>query len=347
MISAMMKPLLTLLLSSTLAHAIELPVAKPTTGTIHRWVALPSTLVPWQQAMLYAKVTGYIKTISVDKGDKVKAGQVLAEIEVPELETDLVKYEAESVALKPALEFAHQEYDRLIKAQKNSPDLVLPQMLDKAKSELDKAKAAFDIVEANAKRARVMIGYAKITAPFDGIVTSRGVDPGALVNASTSKVLEIVDPSTIRVQVPVTELETARVQQGKPVKVIIEALGGKPVDGVISRTAYALDPVTRTMLAEADLKNADLKLQPGMFATTKIAVEQHDNAMLIPIAGLVKEKVNTFVFKPVDGKAKKTAIKAGFNDGVNVEVLEGIDKDTTILLPDKITLTPDQAVTVK
>lgn len=334
-----------LLLAS--AHALELPATKPATGTIHRWVALPATLAPWQQATLFAKVTGYIKKISVDKGDTVKAGQVLAEIEVPELEADLVKYEADLVALKPTFEFAKLEYDRLTVARKNSSDLILPQMVDKAKSDLDKAKADLGVVEANAKHARVMLGYAKITAPFDGLVTARHVDAGALVNAGTSRVVDVVDASTIRLQIPVTEMETALVQVGKPVKAAIDALGPSPIEGKISRIAYALDPATRTMLAEADLKNADFKLHPGMYAMVKIAVDRHDNVLLIPVTGLVMEKTNAFVFKAAGGKAVKTAITIGFNDGTNVEVLGGIDKDTTILLPDKVTLTPDQPVSIK
>ena len=342
----MIRLLLAILATST-AFALELPTAKPTTGTIHRWVALPSTLAPWQQATLYAKVTGYIKTISVDKGDPVKAGQVIAEIEVPELEAELVKFEAESSALKPTLEFAQQEYDRLVKAQKSSPDLILPQMLEKAKSELDKAKAAFDVVDANAKRARVMIGYAKIVAPFDGIITARSVDTGALVNASTSKVVDLVDASTIRLQIPVTEMETALVQVGKPVKAAIDAIGTTPIEATISRISYALDPATRTMLAEADLKNPDLKLRPGMYAMAKIGVEKHENALLIPVTALTMEKTNAFVFKPTDGKAIKTPITIGFNDGVNVEVLTGLDKDSTVFTPDKVTLTDKQPVAIK
>ena len=338
--------LLPLLLTASV-QALELPTAKPTTGTIHRWVALPSTLAPWQQAALFAKVTGYIKKIAVDKGDSVKAGQLLAEIEVPELETDLTKYEAESVALKPALEFAQQEYDRLVKARKSSPDLILPQMLEKAKSELDKAKAAFDVVEASAKRARVMLGYAKIVAPFDGIITSRSIDAGALVNAGASKVVDIVDASTIRLQIPVTEMETALVQPGKLVKAAIDAIGPVPVEATISRIAYALDPATRTMLAEADLKNADLKLRPGMYAMAKIAVDKHENVMLIPVTGLVMEKTNAFAFKHEGGKAMKTAITIGFNDGANVEVVTGLDKDSAVLLPDKVTLTDKQEVAIK
>lgn len=335
-----------LFLAST-AVALELPTARPATGTIHRWIALPSTLAPWQQAALFAKVTGYIKKIDVDKGDTVKAGQAIAEIEVPELEADLTRYEAELAALKPTYDFAKLEYERLVTARKNSSDLILPQMVDKSKSDLDKAKAEFDIVEANARRARVMLGYAKITAPFDGIITARSVDPGALVNAGSSRVVDIVDAATIRLQIPVTELESSLVQPGKPVKAAIDAIGPTPVDAKISRIAYALDPATRTMLAEADLKNADLKLRPGMYAMAKIAVERHDNAMLIPVTGLVMEKTNAFVFRHVAGKALKTAVTIGFNDGTNVEVISGLDKDAVVLLPGKITLTPDQPVAAK
>lgn len=329
------------------ASALELPVAKPATGTIHRWVSLPSTLAPWQQATLYAKVTGYIKKITVDKGDPVKTGQIIAEIEVPELEADLAKFEAESSTLKPALEFAQQEHSRLVKAQKSSPDLILPQMLEKAKAELDKAKAAFDVVDASAKHARVMIGYAKIAAPFDGIISARHVDTGALVNAGASKVVDLVDASTIRLQIPVTEMETSLVQAGKPVKAAIDAAGTAPVEAAISRISYVLDPATRTMLAEADLKNPELKLRPGMYAMTKIAVEKHEGALLIPVTGLVMEKTSAFVFRPADGKAVKTAITTGFNDGANVEVLSGLDKDSTILLPDKTALADKQPVTIK
>jgi RND family efflux transporter MFP subunit len=167
------------------------------------------------------------------------------------------------------------------------------------------------------------------------------------VNASTSKVVEVMDASTIRLQIPVTELETALVQVGKPVKAAIEALGSTPIEGAISRIAYALDPTTRTMLAEADLKNADLKLRPGMYAMAKIAVDKHDNAMLIPVAGLVMEKTAAFAFKHVDGEAVKTALTIGFNDGAKVEVLTGLAADDEIFLPGTTALTDKQAVSVK
>lgn len=324
--------LLIFLFLTTLASALDLPAAKPATGTIHRWVSLPATLAPWQQVKLHAKVTGYISAISVDKGDAVKSGQVIARIEVPELQADLAKSKAEVNA-------ASIEVKRMHEARAKSPDLVLPQTVDELEAKLAIAKAGME-------RITTLLAFAEIKAPFDGIVTARHVDAGALVTANTSKIVEIVDASTLRLQIPVTEMETSLVAVGKPVKAQIDASGPTPVEASISRIAYALDPATRTMLAEADLKNADLKLRPGMYAMTKIAVEKHDNATLIPVAGLVMEKTNAFVFKHVDGKAIKTAVKPGFNDGTNVEIPD-LKADDVILLPGTTLLTDKQAITVK
>ena len=324
--------LLTLLLFTSLASALELPTAKPSTGTIHRWVSLPATLAPWQQAVLHAKVTGYVAKLTVDKGDAVKAGQVLATLEVPELQADIAKAEAEVKA-------AQIEVKRLHEARAKSPDLVLPQAVDDAEAKLA-------IAQAGLERSQTLIQFATIKAPFDGIITARFADPGSLATANTTKLLEVTDLSTLRLQIPVTELETGLVTVGKPVKAQIDATGATPIEASISRISYALDPATRTMLAEADLKNTELKLRPGMYAMTKIAVEKHDNATLIPVAALVMEKTNAFVFKHSDGKALKTAVKLGFNDGTNVEVPE-LKPEDVLLVPGTVTLTDKQPVTAK
>jgi len=314
------------------AFALELPVTKPTTGTIHRWVSLPASLTPWQQATLHAKVTGYIATLTVDKGDAVKAGQVLATLEVPELQSDIAKSKAEVTA-------AQIEVKRLHEARAKSPDLILPQAVDDAEAKLAIAKAGLE-------RSETQIQFATLKAPFDGIITARHADPGSLATANTTKLIEVTDLSTVRLQIPVTELETGLVSVGKPVKAHIDAVGTAPIEASISRIAYALDPATRTMLAEADLKNPELKLRPGMYAMTKIAVEKHEGATLIPVAALVMEKTNAFVFKHVDGKAMKTAVKIGFNDGTNVEVPE-LKAEDLLLVPGTTALTDKQAVTVK
>lgn len=313
--------------------AVELPATKPQKGRIHRWISLPASLAPWQQVALKARVAGYVKSVAVDKGDAVSAGQTLIEIEVPELQADLVSHRA-------TMNAAEVEVKRLHEARQKSPDLILPQSVDDAEARLAIAKAGLE-------RAETLLQFAQIKAPFPGTISDRRVDPGAYAAAGGDMLLHLVDARTLRLQVPVIEMESALIRPGQPVEAKLEALGGSVVKGSISRTSTVLDPATRTLLVEADLNNDDGRLRPGMFVTARLALEQHADATLIPVTGLVKEKANSFVFKHVNGKAMKTAVKPGFNDGVNVELPE-LKPDDVILLPGATTvLTDGQEVTVK
>jgi membrane fusion protein (multidrug efflux system) len=182
-------------------------------------------------------------------------------------------------------------------------------------------------------------------------VTARYVDPGAFIPAATSgsaassaAVLTLMDFNIVRVQVPVTELEAPLVARGQPVKVAVEGLPGKAFDGRVSRIAYALDDATKTMLVEADLPNPKLELRPGMYASVKVGVEKHTDALLIPVEALVMDKMNAFAFVADGGKAKKTAIKPGFNDGARIEVLSGLKGDEAVILVGKMTLLDGAAV---
>ena len=330
--SFLMRYLLLFTLLASQTFALELPATKPQQGTIHRWITLPASLAPWQQVALKARVAGYVKSVAVDIGDLVKGGQDLIQIEVPELEADLIKHRAEVSA-------AEVEVKRLHEARAKSPDLVLPQSVDDAEAKLAIAKASQD-------RATTLLDFAQIKAPFAGTITQRLVDPGAYSAAGGDTLLQVADLGTLRLQIPVIEIETSLIQPGLMVDGKVDALGGASIKGTVSRFTNTLDPATRTMLVEADIKNDDGKLRPGMFVTARIAVEKHENATLIPIAGLVKEKANSFVFKFIDGKAVKTAIKPGYNDGINVEVPD-LKPDDIILLPGTTPLTDKQPVTVK
>jgi RND family efflux transporter MFP subunit len=327
-----MKLLFLFTLLATSAIALELPATKPQTGTIHRWITLPGEFVPWQQVDLKARVAGYIQKITVDKGDVVTAGQTLIEIEVPELQADLIKHRAEVKA-------AEIEVKRLHEARAKSPDLILPQ-------DVDDAEAKLAIAQAGMERTNALIDLAQIKAPFAGVITDRRVDLGAFAAAGVGTLLQLTDLSTLRFQVPVIEIETSFLKPGLQVEAKVDALNGAVVKGKLSRLSGQLESATRTMLIEADFKNDEGKLRPGMYASARIAVEQHDNATIIPVAGLVKEKANSFVFKYADGRAVKTAVKLGFNDGVHVEVPE-LKLDEVILLPGSVVLTDKQEVAVK
>lgn len=317
--------------------AVEVKIARPARGEILRYVTLPGTVKANQQATLYAKVGGYLTTLTVDKGDTVKAGQALGEIEVPELLAERVKYEAE-------FKVAEIDFKRVSEAREKAPDLVVPQTVDEAKGRMEIAKA-------NLERIDTLLRYAKLTAPFAGVVTARHVDPGAFIPAATSgsaassaAVVTIADFNTVRVQVPVTEMEAPLVTKGQPVKASVEGFPGRTFEGSVSRYAFALDEATKTMLVEADLPNPKLELRPGMYALVKIGVEKHTDALTIPVEALVMEKANAFAFVADGAKAKKTAIKIGFNDGTKVEVLDGLKGGEAVILVGKLTLTDGAAI---
>lgn len=312
-------------------------LVRPRAGEIRRNITLPAELKAYQQATLYAKVAGYLKSIAVDKGDSVTAGALLAEIEVPELLADLSRAKAE-VAV------AEVEYRRVSEAQKKAPDLVVPQTVDNARAKLDVAKA-------NLERTETLLGFTRITAPFAGVVTRRLVDPGAFVPAATSgsaaqnaALITLMDFSRVRVQVAVPEAEVPFIRNGLPVTMTVEELPGRAFEGALTRFAYALDEATKTMLCEVEIPNPQGDLRPGMFATVRIGVEQRTNALLVPLDALLVEKVKSSVFKVVDGKARKTPVKTGFNDGAAVEIVEGLKPDEPVIVIGRQTLGDGQPV---
>lgn len=329
--------LLVLAVPLNAADAVAVKTTTPTRGEIHRFVTLPGSIKANQQATLYAKVAGYLKSLNVDKGDRVVAGQALGEIELPELAAEAVRYRAE-------IRVAEVDVKRLTTAQQSAADLIVPKAVDEARGRLE-------IAQANLERTETLLAYSKLTAPFGGVVTMRHVDPGAFVPAATSgsaaqtaAILTLMDFNTVRAQVAVPELEAALVRNGQPVRLTTESLPGKKFEAAVSRISYALDDATRSMLVEADLPNPDLVLRPGMYATIKVGVDKHPDVMLIPVEALVMEKANAFTFVATDGKAKKTALKIGFNDGIKVEVASGLTGNEAVILVGKLTLADGAAI---
>ncbi len=326
-------------LPQKIAPPVSVKLVEPKRGEILRTISLPANVVANQQATLYSKVTGYLKTIAVDKGDEVKAGDVLAEIEVPELLADLAKYKAE-------FEIAELDFKRASDAQKKAPDLIVSQSVDTVKSKSAMAKANLD-------RAETLMSFCKISAPFSGVITKRFVDVGAFVPAATSgsapqnaALLTIADFKTVRVQVAVPEPEVPLIKKNLPVKVSVEELPGKNFVGNVTRFSQALDDASKTMLVEIDLENSSGALRPGMYAIAKIGVEKHSNTLLLPVEAVLVEKNGSSVFTVVDGKAKKVAVKTGFNDGVFVEMLENVSENVPVILVGKMTLANGQPVKV-
>lgn len=324
-------------LSAATAPA-EVAVASPRRGDIHRFVTLPGTLRANQQVTLHAKVAGYLKSITVDKGDTVRAGQPIAEIEMPEIVAERAKHEAE-------LNIAKIESERLASARAKAPDLITPAAADTAAARLAKAQAGLAHNET-------LLRYSKISAPFAGVVTMRYVDPGAFVPAATASsnptaaaIVTIMEVSTVRVRIAVPEIESSRIQVGQPVVITTDSLTGQTFRGTVTRHSGALDEATRSLLVEADLPNANGTLRPGMYVLAKIGVEKHTGTLLVPAAALVREKANGFLFTFAEGKATRVPVKYGFNDGTSVEILDGIAENARVIIPGKVALVSGQAVT--
>jgi len=308
-------------------------------GDATRSISLPGNVLPYQQATLYAKVAGYVKGVLVDKGDAVKEGALLADIEVPELIADRAKYQAE-------LEVAAIDFKRVSEAQSKAPDLIIPQAVDTAKSK-------YEVAKANLDRTETLLAFAKIIAPFSGVITKRLVDPGAFIPAATSgsvaqnaSLFTLMDFSKVRVQVPVPEIEVPFIKNGLPAKVTVEELPNSTFEGSITRYSQALDEATKTMLVEIELPNPETQLHPGMYARIRIIVERKPDSLIIPADALVAEKTRNSVFTVADNKVHRVTVKTGFNDGGWVEILEGVKLNDPVILVGKQVLADGQPVTV-
>ncbi len=312
----------------------------PVRGEIARSVTLPSfRILAYQEATLYAKVSGYLKSLAVDKGDSVKAGQLLAEIEVPELLADEVQYKAE-------VEVARTNFERMAEARKQAPDLVVPQTVDDLRGQ-------WEVAQAKLQRTQTLLDFTHLTAPFSGIITGRFVDPGAYIPAATTgnpgqsvALLTLMDFSRLRVQVFVPEAEVPLIKNGVPAKLTVEELPAKTFTGAVTRFAYALDEATKTMLTEIELPNPAGELRPGMYASVQLEVERKKDALLLPVQAVSIEKTGAFVFLVEGGKVKKEAVHTGFNDGVHIEITGPLRPDQPVALIGKQALNDGQAVTV-
>ena len=318
------------------ASVPSVSVARVHAGTLDRQITLPGTVRAYQEATLYAKVAGYLKSMAVDQGDRVTAGQVLAVLEVPEMEAEIGKLRAE-------LDAAEVERTRLAQAAQRAPDLVTPQALDSA-------KAKCDIALANLKRTQTLLDYARLTAPFAAVVTKRWVDPGAFIPAATSSssaksaaVVSVMDFSRVRIDVAVPENEVPLVKVGLPVSVTVGELPSRTFEGKVTRIAYALDEATKTMGMQIELPNADGALRPGMYASVTTSLERKDGALLVPAEALVMQKAKPYAFRVEGGKARRVALQLGLDDGINVEVKDGLSPDDLVVISGAQSLTDGQA----
>jgi RND family efflux transporter MFP subunit len=348
--------------SGQVPFAAVVPVKRE---AISNLVSIAGQFSPYQNVELHAKVAGYIQHIYVDIGDHVHKGQVLATLEVPEVvaeatgalagvhhaeeeimraESDVERAQADYVAL-------HANALRLQNTDKARPGLIAGQELDDAnakdraseaqvaaaRSALSAAKQQLEVARANQQHYSALSDYSRITAPYDGIVTWRYADTGALVQAGTSSstglpVVTVAEISTLRLRVPVPESLAAKVRLGDPADVRVQATS-ECFTGQVARFTDALDSSTRSMQVEIDVPNPKYRLQPGMYADVTLLAGRQANVLTVPIGALQREanKVTVLVVD-LQNRVQERAVRTGIEDSNNVEILSGVSEGDRVIV---------------
>jgi RND family efflux transporter MFP subunit len=311
------------------ARAIEAKKGRPVTvGRIDRspeqiHVRLPGEIHGFTETPVYAKVAGYLQRIDVDKGDRVKAGQVLAVLESPEL-TQQVRNAQASYDLRRATD---ERFQALLKTGVAS------------RQDADQARADFLQAAATLRQLQALHEYLRITADVDGVVTARSADPGTLIPASTTgnvgaatPILTIATLSPVRVYVDVPQADAPYVKDGDQAVVTVGEYGGRRFTGAVTRHPQALAAGTRTMLVEVDLPNDDGALLPGMYAQVDVALAGRRSTLRIPDDVLIFRGGKTWV-PVVDGDTLRVVeVALGYDDGRTSEVVSGLTGDELVAL---------------
>ncbi|MFI5364156.1 MAG: efflux RND transporter periplasmic adaptor subunit [Candidatus Binatia bacterium] len=287
----------------------------------HRTLALPATIHGFIETPMYAKVAGYLKTIDVDKGDRVKKGQVLAVLESPELDQQVAN--------------ARANYDFQVLTNQRNQELVQKALI--AQQDADQSRAAMLQAKATLDQLLAQQAYEAIRAPFDGIVTARTVDPGALIPqvttpAASTPIVTLATLSPVRVYTDVPQSAAPLIQNGDAVNITVTEYPGRAFKGNVTRHPDALQAATRTMLVEVDIPNHDLALLPGMYAEVTFNVAVPAGPPLVPDDSLIFQRGKVYVPLVRENRLHLAPVTLGYDDGRSVEVTEGVDSDDVVAI---------------
>jgi RND family efflux transporter MFP subunit len=220
--------------------------------------------------------------------------------------------------------------------------------LEKARSDVVSAAASIEVAKSEASHAQAMLGYARIEAPFDGIITRRNVDTGHLTKPGTDAppLFIAARSAVVTITVDIPETAAADIKPGDRALIKLQALKGRTVEGKVTRTAWALDPKSRTIRAEIDIPNPGFKLRPGLYAWATIVVEEHPNVLTLPTTAVVKDKDQSYCVVIVSGKAVRRRIEVGLNNGTRTEVVSGLESGESVVKANAASLTDGQPVEV-
>jgi RND family efflux transporter MFP subunit len=335
-------------------------------GPLANTLTLSGAFRPYQEVDVHAKVAGYIRNISVDVGDHVKAGQELAILEVPELNAQVMGAKADMQRSQDAIRRAqseieraesehsayHAAYTRLKQASEARPGLIAEQELDDSfakdkeseaqasstRSALAESQSQHASAEANLNRLLALEAYSHITAPFSGVVTKRYADTGALIQAGTSSdtqsmpVVQLAEWSRLRLVVPVPESAVPQLHLGSMVRVHVSALNSD-FEGRVARFADALNDETRTMHTEIDVENTNGTLVGGMYAEARLVLTENKDALTVPIQAVERNGPGASVLiVNYQGQIQEREVKLGAEGSDRVEVVSGLAENDRVVI---------------
>jgi RND family efflux transporter MFP subunit len=301
-------------------------------------LSLPAELNAYQTVALYARVTGFVKTIRVDRGSRVRAGEEIAVLEAPELvaqkseaQSKLQSAEAQLGAIRSKTEGDASTYEKL-KAASATPGVVAGNDVVLAQKAVEAGQGQIAAAQQNVEAARQALksisdieGYLRITAPFSGIVTERNVHPGALVGptggpGAATPIVRIVESNRLRLVVPVPEAYAANVRTGAALTFSVAAYPAETFSGTVSRISRSVDVGTRTMAVELDVDNSDGRLAPGAFSQVRWPVRRTSPSRLVPHGSIASTTGRTFVVRVRGGRTEWVDVKTGLESGPLIEV---------------------------
>ncbi len=330
-----------------------------------RSTELAAEFRPYQEVDVHAKVAGYLKNITVDVGDRVTRGRVIAVLEVPEFahelaqasalekrsELDVVRARAEVDRAQSAYDIRKLSYERIMAAAQARPNLIAQQEIDNAaahfhesEAQLATAKAATASVQqqvnvsaASSARVRTMLGYLQIVAPFSGVVTKRYADTGAMIQAGTASqtqampVVRIAQIDRLRLVLPVPESVVSRIRVGTPVEVRVDSLQ-RVFQGKVSRFTGQLNSSTRTMDTEVDLANPGGVIRPGMYGYAALVLDRRMDALAVPVQAVAHGAHPTVMVVNSNGEVEERRVQVGLETPNSVEILSGVREHELVVI---------------
>ncbi len=335
------------LTTSTQAAAIPtVLVIHPKPNSTTTEIALPGNTQAFTDTPIYARASGYLKSWDADIGARVKQGQLLAEIETPELDQQLQQAEANLKDAQANLEISqttNKRYQDLL-----SSHSVSQQEAAQTASDLASKQALVDAAAANVRRLQQTQAFQKIYAPFDGVITARNTDIGALIqsgdNSTPHELFHLAAINKLRVYIAVPEVDAPAVKDGAKVTLTIDSFPGETFHGTVVRNSDSIDPVTRTLNVEVDVDNQDGRLMPGAYAFVHLPVAAQADTVTIPSDTLLFRAEGLRVGVVRDDQVALQPITIGHDYGVTVEVTSGLTTQDAVILDPSDSLNEGQQV---